>query len=162
MWIWLSRVQVPSIAPSFKGPWSILETHFTLYTGDILYTFSIPKGSSTGGIFQEMSGYFKFPYFLTNQAIVISLCLCLDISRYFNLWLHGATYLATWILRGWPGASLEDKRDFRPTMLGIKILFLTFLLFDTILLDSYPRDLRMTGHEATLKVAFVFLRLSLY
>ena len=28
--------------------WSIPETWFTLYTGDILYTFSNPKGSSTG------------------------------------------------------------------------------------------------------------------
>jgi len=35
-----------------------------------------------------MSGYFKSPCFLVNQATAILLCLCPGISWYFNLWLH--------------------------------------------------------------------------
>ena len=39
--------------------WSIPETWFTLYTGDMLYTFASPKGSSTGSTLLALSS--KYP-----------------------------------------------------------------------------------------------------
>ena len=74
-----------------------------------------------------MSGYFKPLYFLSFPAITISLCLFPGISRYFNLWLHGATYLATWIF-GWSGASLVDEQTLQAYSAGGKDFILDFFI----------------------------------
>ena len=52
-----------------------------------------------------MSGYFKSPCFLTNQAIFISLDLFLDISQHFKIVIHEIIHG----FLGWPGAFLVDK-----------------------------------------------------
>ena len=81
------------------------------------------------------------------------------ISGYFPVFQSLATwgYIFGYMDLGWSGASLVDGKKLKSSyglMVKVKALSLIFFLFDIILLDSYPCDLRIIGHEAAKKCRF--------